>query len=395
VDWSKSLISLTGVEQDVVNSLIIPNSPSGYTLDPTTQVFNAASGVWETSLTVFQRDGVTPVSVTVGLTPKDSLGNTGVQVSSIAKTVLTTNAYNSDPAATLIGGSGNDILFTDHIGDILIGGGGADALYIASNIAAIVKLTQASDSSVSSYDTVTGFTSNDTLDISELVSSYTSVTKIPVDTGNNKLFFENVTFNTTTRVYTADVVYRGEPVLGEGDFQIEFALQGGRPVTIINTTSTGSWTFQSDVRTVGGYALNTVSVETGVDLNGDPIFKTEIDDTVAVLTDGQRLFTARFTLASGDTSYLFATNSVSLNGLDLSQIEPVFAGIPNSNELVVYYDGSSLGTVGDNSLHYSQDSNGIRIKYDTNPTAGSISQSAEIYIAGITNLTAPQLITVI
>jgi hypothetical protein len=69
----------------------------------------------------------------------------------------------------------------------------------------------------------------------------------------------------------------------------------------------------------------------------------------------------------------------------LDQIKPVFSGVPNTGELVFVNDGTTLGTVTDNTLHFAQDANGVHIKYDTNSTAGTLSQSAEIYLAGLTD----------
>jgi hypothetical protein len=59
-----------------------------------------------------------------------------------------------------------------------------------------------------------------------------------------------------------------------------------------------------------------------------------------------------------------------------------------NNGLIVSYDGSTLGTVGDNQMHIAQvstgNSAGTYIQFDSNPTAGVTTLSDTIYIAGLT-----------
>ena len=111
----------------------------------------------------------------------------------------------------------------------------------------------------------------------------------------------------------------------------------------------------------------------------------ETDSNITILNDGDRLFTVNFAINVSDASFLFSTSKV-LWGPDatvLNQFLPIFAGTPNTGELVFVNDGSTLGAVTDNTFHYAQDSQGIHFKYDTNSAAGTLSQSAEVYIAGI------------
>jgi hypothetical protein len=391
VDWESSLISLTGVEDWVEDGQIIPNSPDGYTLDPETQN-EISAGVWETTLTVYPRDGISrvgnpdplitePVSVVVSLTPKDSLGNAGAQVSSSAKSVLITNAYEDqdDPAVTLLGTSGDDFLFTDHDGDTLVGGAGADTIYIAPDVAAVVKLIRASDSSLSSYDTVIGFDDDDDIDIDELfiAAGYlaNSVNDLSLDGPFTSRFtFENVTVNQSTYVASADVVYRGDPIKG-GNGALQFAFNNfGNEISVSNEISTGNWAWNfNDVDDIESLVAG---------------FSSVTNQNTTILSEGQTLFTVSFLLQPGDTSFLFSTSEVLLGDAPvvvLDQLHPKFAGTPNSGELVIYNDGSSLGVVGDNSLHFAVDDDGIHFKYDANSTAGEITY-AEVYIALINNI---------
>jgi len=58
----------------------------------------------------------------------------------------------------------------------------------------------------------------------------------------------------------------------------------------------------------------------------------------------------------------------------------------SNGQLKFVNDGTTLGAVTDNTLHFSQDSSyGVHIKYDTNSAIGTLSQSSEIYIAGFTS----------
>jgi hypothetical protein len=86
----------------------------------------------------------------------------------------------------------------------------------------------------------------------------------------------------------------------------------------------------------------------------------------------------------------FSTSTISSGtaqlGSSIKNISPVFVGTPTSGQLQFVNDGTTLGTVTDNTLHFSQDSSfGVHIKYDTNSTIGALSISSEIYITGFTS----------
>jgi hypothetical protein len=325
---------------------------------------------YQSSIVVDPTNSITPTSLVLNVTPADSAGNVGSQFASTSKTTLQTTVSGSAASVTLTGGTANDLLYTNHNGDILIGGAGSDDIYIASNTAATVKINAATDSTTASYDTVTGFGSDDTLNISTLVSG-AGYTETTYRTGPyTPLFaFENATINQTTRVASTDVVYRGtSAILGEADFQMKFSDSG---ITGSSTTNHASgWTIVPSTLEVGGFVV------------------AGAND--AVLSNGSKVFTISFTLPTNDTSYLFSTSTISSGtaqlGSSIKNISPVFVGTPTSGQLQFVNDGTTLGTVTDNTLHFSQDSSfGVHIKYDTNSAIGALSISSEIYITGFTS----------
>ena len=357
IDWSSSSSTVGVTGGSVVTA-------------PTTS--SLVNSVYESTIVVQPTASITSVSLIVSATPADSVGNAGTQVSSVAKTVLETTASGVQTAVTLLGSSGNDLLYTGHNGDILVGGAGADAIYIKSGIAATVKLLAASNSVVGNNDTVTGFGSDDTLDISAITSAagYTALTAIPTGTFTSSYTFENASVDQATHIATADVVYHGSAVKGLGSYAaFEMALNTfGNTASISNEISTGNWSIYLSDGVVQGVSFITSTSTT-------------------VLSEGQRLFTISYQLESNDSSFLFSSSSVKIDvdAHSIDNITPVFTGLPNSSELVYINDGTTLGTVTDNTLHFAQDADGVHIKYDTNSTSGMLSQSAEIYIAGITD----------
>jgi hypothetical protein len=284
-------------------------------------------------------------------------------LSSTSKTILQTTVSGSAASVTLTGGSANDLLYTNHNGDILIGGAGSDAIYIASNTAATVKINAASDSTISIYDTVTGFGSDDTLNISTLISgSGYSETTYRNGPFTSLFTFENVAINQTTRVASADIIYHGSPISNEGNVDIVFGDTGILSSNITNVAS--SWSLAGSSLTVSGAILSSGAV---------------------VLASESKLLTINFILPSSDTNYLFSTSDMTF-GSQSYKISPVFVGTLSSGQLQFVNDGTTLGTVTDNTLHFSQDSSyGVHIKYDTNSAIGTLSQSSEIYITGFTS----------
>ena len=121
---------------------------------------------------------------------------------------------------------------------------------------------------------------------------------------------------------------------------------------------------------------------TGSSLN---VSGTILSSGAVVLASESKLLTINFTLPSGDTKYLFSTSEMTF-GSQNYKISPVFVGTLSSGQLQFVNDGTTLGTVTDNTLHFSQDSSyGVHIKYDTNSAIGTLSQSSEIYITGFTS----------
>jgi len=102
-----------------------------------------------------------------------------------------------------------------------------------------------------------------------------------------------VTVDQTTHIATADVVYHGAAIRGgDGNFDITFNIFG----TVLSTTneiSTGSWSILGSGTTVSG-------------------FSAQQNVNTTILSEGQRVFTVNFQLASNDSSFLFSTSEVLL-----------------------------------------------------------------------------------
>ena len=285
----------------------------------------------------------------------------------------------------LNGGANNDTLTAGAGNDTLIGSAGADLINLGTGTDT-VKLLLNTDSTVSESDTLSGFTAGDKIEIpisnaylgeNTLQRSSTS----PVVLSN----WRSVTGSTagTTQIFV-DVRANSDLFTGITGTESVIALTFDA-VSVVDLAQTAN----SNIFNLPFYQLEN---------DGKALFVLAKDGAVSKITNGTLLTTLSFTIPSNNVFKISMTDLTLAAGSDyvsspvlplqLSAAGTTVTSTIESQKYTVVDDGSALTTVGDNEIHFANNSvtGLVDIRYDRNASAGIIAPSDIMRIEGVTGI---------
>jgi len=329
------------------------------------------------------------LSVAVAATAAtDAAGNSLSAAASVANSILfgtsanqtitgTASAdtiYGGGGADIINAGAGNDAIMGGSGNDVISGGAGADKIDLSSGGSDVLKFAAATDSPATGADSVAGFASGDKIDLSAILGSagiaYTGENSVPA--GSADSLFTLVAKPITNGIASVDIIYNGNAILGDASLDVDFLVPTGVTAMTVPTKASG-WLIDSYVST---------GVIAGVVVD---------EPTVTVLAKGATFATVSFAVPTTTTSFIFAVESIKLNDVSVLTPQTKLIGTTSTAQTGYYTvvdDGTTLGTVGDNEIHFANNATTktVDIRYDTNKAAGTTSASDIIHLDGITGI---------
>ena len=301
-------------------------------------------------------------------------------------TVLTTTGNDS-----IDGGAGNDVIDAGAGNDTVAGGAGADTINLGAGTD-VVKLLLVGDSSASAADSVSGFGSGDKIDLSSLIGTATG--------GAGYTGEASLNYSASSSVELSNWKSVAGTTAGTTKISVDVLAKSDLFTGVSATSSVISMTFDAtavtkvaqsanpDLFSLPTYQLNT---------NGTADFVLANDGAVSTIAKGTLLTTVSFTIPSTSTLKINVTDLSLAAGtytsspalpLQLSTTGTTITSTATDLKYTIIDDGTSLTTVGDNEIHFANNSTtgGVDIRYDTNKSAGTTSLSEIIHLDGITGL---------
>ena len=292
---------------------------------------------------------------------------------------------------SLSGGAGNDTISAGAGNDTVAGGAGADTLNLGTGTD-VVKLLLASDSSASAADTVTGFGTGDKIDLSSLIGTATG--------GAGYTGEASLNYSASSPVELSNWKSVAGTTAGTTKISVDVLAKSDLFTGVSATSSVISLTFDAtavtkvaqsanpDLFSLPTYQLNT---------NGTADFVLANDGAVSTIAKGTLLTTVSFTIPSTSTLKINMTDLSLAAGtytsspalpLQLSTTGTTITSTATDLKYTIIDDGTSLTTVGDNEIHFANNSTtgGVDIRYDTNKSAGTTALSDIIHLDGITGI---------
>ena len=329
------------------------------------------------------------LSVAVAATAAtDAAGNSLSAAASVANSILFGTSANQTitgtaSADTIYGGGGTDIINAgagnDAImggsgNDVISGGAGADKIDLSLGGSDVLKFEAATDSPVSGSDSVAGFTAGDKIDLSAILGSagigYTGENSVPTGASSSPFTLSNVAIS--NGIASVDIIYSGTALLTEGRISIDLLVPSS--VTNISLSNKATdWLIDGNATT--GLIGGVVSGDTGA----------------TVLATGTKFVTVSFAVPTSTSAFIYAVESAKVNEVEVAAPLTKLLGTTSTAQSGYYTivdDGTALGTVGDNEIHFANNptTKTVDIRYDTNKAAGTTSASDIIHLDGITGI---------
>ncbi|MBI4986103.1 MAG: Ig-like domain-containing protein [Rhodocyclales bacterium] len=303
----------------------------------------------------------------------------------------------------LVAGSGSDRLSGEGGADTITGGGGADSIDLGAGDAAadVLKLLAATDSTVSAPDSIGNFGSGsvaDKIDLSAILSANSYASSVLADTGSGFVEIKNLTLTkgTSTTTVNFDITFDAAiyPVTGQSskisgavlDLHYAYTSVSNAQATSVQYTgdfgATNVWSnMQYNLKTTGTTTANgriaiaadqdTLTANPIIDSNGKTLSVSLI---VNSLVD---TFAVGLESGSGKTEITTAAGQTHVVEVGITKTAGAVAG--STSVLEVVADTTTLGTVGDNQLHFVSTYDGanthLQVRYDTNSTFGTTTLS--------------------
>lgn len=322
-------------------------------------------------------------SLSVALTPVNSvlaasLANSVLFGTSANQTITGTTAADTisggGGADVINGNEGNDFILGGSGNDTITGGAGADKIDLSAGGSDVLKIAAATDSPSTGADSVTGFAAGDKIDLSAILGSlgigYTGENSVPAGSADSP--FTLIAKPISNGVASVDVIYNGNAILGEASLDIDFLMPTGVTAMTVPNKASG-WLIDSYVST---------GVIAGVVVD---------ESSVTVLAKGATFATINFAVPTTTTSFIFAVESVKVNDVAVLPPQTKLIGTTSTAQSGYYTivdDGTTLGTVGDNEIHFANNptTKTVDIRYDTNKAANATSASDIIHLDGVTGI---------
>lgn len=423
-------IKVTGPTDIAIH--VISNGYSGATLLGTAQVPG-----WLDGLTAVQKDGSLETYVLVGFEEVGGYayhldGSTGTFTEIPVALYDTISASNQLPSNvgtrlpdsitgssnddlilgysgndSLVGGAGNDVLRGGAGNDTLVGGVGNDTLGGGAGadrlILSVDSVSGSAGEDVIVYssvlqspagidgagaDSVVGFGADDKIDLTGVLTGYTSAIMKPSSTVDELMVSGKVT----------------DPASGASNVLLTFGYTGQAPVDYfsIKVDKTQATQVQASVVTKDSWTAAVIDGEGAVFIDTDAVGIAEpatADDLSTTDINEGLLLQIRFTLAVNATQFQLQASDLELGfedgtsrliTLPTMTINTTGVVLENSTvqagKLFIVKDSSSTLGSGDNELHFHQNTSTgeVRISFDTNPLVGTSQTSDILLIKGIT-----------
>lgn len=345
------------------------------------------SGLYYSHLDVIN-NMVTPLDATTfaavvaaGQLPSN-VGTSGNNSGVTANSALGQWLYGLAGNDTLTGGAGNDSL-RGGLGDDSLNGGlgndnldgglGADTFNLSAGGVDTVRYLSVSESSGNKTDTFVGFGADDKLDLTGILTGYTSASVAPAPSP-----FELKNFAVKDGVASVDIFNASSTAWR--DVVIDFGFKANEVAGTSLASKRTGWYFLEETSGLG---------------TGDYVMVGTADDsTDPSLTTGIRLAKVSFELVNPDqTSFNFSIDSITAvaegSTTEISVTPPSLSGNTASatqGRLSVVVGTTSLGTVGDNQLQFYQNASTgqVQVQFDTNPAVGTTTLSEVLVLNGFT-----------
>ncbi|WP_396440009.1 Ig-like domain-containing protein [Limnohabitans sp.] len=284
------------------------------------------------------------------------------------------------------GGAGNDTLRGGDGNDSLFGGEGADRLEMGTGIDSIV-FRAANESTSSLMDTVFGFGADDTIDLTRLLTGYTSFDFRPIVKSSDISITGKVTDPTNTAASNVELTFNYNGQKPVDYFSLKIAkTQSTQAQSSVLTQD--SWS-QTVLDGEGAVFIDTTNIGIASPAIADDISTTDINEGLLVKT--------KFTLAKDVTEFLLTTSNLELGYEDGTSLMVTLPDmlfdtqglkvntIPKeNNKLSIAMNFNELITPGDNEIQLFQSFNQsagtslLEMRYDTNPAVGTTTLSSII-----------------
>ena len=318
--------------------------------DGTIEVAGLESGAsW--SYTLDGGDAVTGSDTSITMT------NSGSYVLSVSQTDASGNAGSAATANVVVGTTGDDKIAGTSSVELINLNGGTDTVTLSSG------------------DTVSGFTSGDAIDLSVLLgpgsgAGYTTENSVPAGSASSPYEFRNGEINGNQA--TVDLYYVGTSLTSDDSFSVDVDFYYTSNVSGAAITASHSLI---PVLDINGTTGQIAGVGTGNILGG--------------LTNGDLLASITFVLSDTPTSHIFAAESAKFDdGTGIQDVAAPLTSLIGTSSTVAtgsyayVNDGATLSTVGDNEVHIAQSfadgETTVQLQYDTDSSAGTTTASEAI-----------------
>jgi hypothetical protein len=239
---------------------------------------------------------------------------------------------------------------------------------------------------------VTGFGTGDKIDLSSLIGTATG--------GAGYTGEASLNYSASSPVELSNWKSVAGTTAGTTKISVDVLAKSDLFTGVSATSSVISLTFDAtavtkvaqsanpDLFSLPTYQLNT---------NGTADFVLANDGAVSTIAKGTLLTTVSFTIPSTSTLKINMTDLSLAAGtytsspalpLQLSTTGTTITSTATDLKYTIIDDGTSLTTVGDNEIHFANNSTtgGVDIRYDTNKSAGTTALSDIIHLDGITGI---------